>query len=87
MDELTTKQKCEKLAKTLEVVVSKLRDPAIGVELWHEEELTIQLLIGQITNFLAAAKKLSSTKPTTTKVTKTISKKKVDKEEWPDIIS
>lgn len=80
---LTTKQKCEKLATMLDSVAVKLRNPDMGEEIWEMEEPTIQALVSQITTILSAAKKISTG---VYKDVKDSSKKKPEKDAWPNII-
>lgn len=81
-NQLTTKQKCEKLAKMLEIVATKMRDPDLGENIWEMEEPSIQVLVSQVSTLLSAAKKVSSNS------TKNKAEAKLEEnEEWPDIIS
>ena len=52
---MTTKQKCEKLAKVLEVVATKLKDESIGVAVWERESPTMIALGANLQIFLKAA--------------------------------
>lgn len=91
---MTTKQKCEKLAKVLETVAEKLRDSDIGVKVWEQEEPTMQTLVAQVQLFLKKAMDVSSeglpqtAKRPSKKKTKEISDEKDNQilNDWPDII-
>lgn len=92
---MTSKQKCEKLARVLETVASKLREPELGVKIWEENEPTMQALVAQVHMFLKRAMEIDSAElpNTSTKKRKT---KNMDEDEqkdfkllhdWPDILS
>lgn len=89
---MTTKQKCEKLAKVLETVVSKLRED-IGKEVWERDEPTMQALVAQVHLFLKKAIDVSSERNVKT-VKKSKRSKSADAEaeddkimnDWPDIL-
>ncbi len=74
---LTTKQKCEKLARVLETVASKISDPNMGEDIWKSEEPTLQILVAQLSILLKRADKLS--KQSDIKNTQI-------EDDWPDII-
>lgn len=89
---MTTKQKCEKLAKVLETVVSKLRED-IGQEVWEKDEPTMQALIAQVHLFLKRAMDLTAgTNGKTVKRAKKNKDPKTEEEDdrilndWPDIL-
>lgn len=92
---MTTKQKCEKLAKVLETVAEKLRDPKLGPDLWEQNEPTMQSLVGQVHIFLKRAMDLdSSDLPSTAKRKRTSKDINAEKDrddrilnEWPDTLS
>lgn len=91
---MTTKQKCEKLAKVLETVASKLRED-VGTTIWEKEEPTMQALVAQVHLFLKKAMDATSGGlPHTAKRKR--KPKDLNKEEekeyrilhdWPDILT
>lgn len=92
---MTTKQKCEKLAKVLETVASKLRDPSLGEEIWQKNEPTMQALVAQVHMFLKKAMEMDTSNLPNTTTRKRKSKDTNTEEErdhkllhdWPDILS
>jgi hypothetical protein len=73
---MTTKQKCEKLAKALDTVASKLRED-IGAEVWESEEPAVQALIAQVQVFLKKAILIENKKSSGT--SKTL-------DDWPEFL-
>lgn len=87
MAELTTKQKCEKLATVLETVAVKLRDEKLGAVLWETEELSIQTLVSKLSLILARAADITSDSPKgVRRYSKKSTKAKEVVDDWPDII-
>jgi hypothetical protein len=90
---MTTKQKCDKLAKVLDTVASKLRED-IGVQVWENEEPTMQALVAQVHLFLKKAMDISANEvPQTTKRRKKTKELKDEEQkeskilnDWPDIL-
>lgn len=87
---MSSKQKCETLAKALERVADKLREP-MGRKIWDEIEPTMQSLIAQVHLFLKKEIELTSEELPASKKSKLKELKDDDKDnqilnDWPDII-
>jgi hypothetical protein len=90
---MTNKQKCDKLAKILETVAEKMRDPSIGGKVWTAEEPALQTLVAQLSIILKRATEISNDVPPRSLRKISGIRKGRNKEEesveddWPDIIS
>lgn len=88
---MTNKQKCDKLAKILETVAAKMRDPNIGNKVWETEEPALQTLVAQLSVLLKRATEISNDIPRRSlRGSKINSKSKQEEEfedDWPDVIS
>lgn len=89
---MTTKQKCEKLAKILETIAERLRQES-GAELWDKEEPTIQALVAQAQMFLKKAMDFESDDLPSTAKRRKVKKTKTEDEkddrilnDWPEIL-
>jgi hypothetical protein len=89
---MTTKQKCEKLAKILETIAERLRQDS-GAELWEKEEPTIQALVAQAQMFLKKAMDFESDDLPSTARRRKPKNMKADEEkdykilnDWPEIL-
>lgn len=92
---MTTKQKCEKLAKVLETIAAKLRDPEIGVKVWESNEPIMQSLVTHVHLFLKKALELETKgeAPKSARGKKSAAKRTEEEErdyrremDWPDIL-
>jgi len=90
---MTNKQKCDKLAKILDTVAEKMRDPSIGGKVWETEELALQTLVAQLSVILKRATEISNDIPPRSLRKSSLARRGKAKQEedveddWPDIIS
>jgi len=83
---MTSKQKCDKLAKMLETVAGMLREPSLGTKVLEAEEPALQTLVAQLSIVFKRATQISKNENSSMKRTGKKTKEDDVSDDWPDII-